>query len=63
MNKFLIEFCIDSAMYYYNLVNALEAIGYTRNADIKGAPYDWRRAPSKLHNFLYKLKYSSALQR
>ena len=33
--------------YFYNIVEALVANNYTRNKDIKGAPYDFRRAPSK----------------
>lgn len=43
----LIDFNYITAMYYYNLVQALEGIGYTRDVDMLGAPYDWRRAPRK----------------
>lgn len=33
--------------YFYALVNSLSLIGYNRGADIHGAPYDFRRSPSK----------------
>ena len=31
-------------MYFYNLVRALEMIGYQKDVSVRGAPYDWRRA-------------------
>ena len=31
-------------VYFYNLVRALEAIGYTKDFSLRGAPYDWRLA-------------------
>lgn len=34
--------------YFYAVVNILLANGYTRGLDIHGAPYDFRRSPSKL---------------
>ncbi|KAK7087303.1 hypothetical protein V1264_021372 [Littorina saxatilis] len=42
--------------YYYYIVHALEAKGYTANKDIKGAPYDFRKAPDNLNEFYRKLK-------
>jgi hypothetical protein len=32
--------------YFYKIVDTLVKLNYTRNKDIKGAPYDFRRAPS-----------------
>lgn len=34
-------------MYFFTIVQALVDWGYTRDDDVRGAPYDWRRAPSK----------------
>ena len=33
--------------YYNILVNALIGFGYERGKNLKGAPYDFRKAPSK----------------
>lgn len=44
-------------MYYYNLVQALASDGYTRDVDLRGAPYDWRRAPRKF--FTYSLIFTT----
>lgn len=38
----------DSAGAYFNTIaDALVAVGYRRNVSIRGAPYDFRRAPSE----------------
>lgn len=38
----------DSAGAYFNTIgDALVKIGYVRNISLRGAPYDFRRAPSK----------------
>lgn len=34
-------------MYFFTIVQALVDSGYTRGDDVRGAPYDWRKAPSK----------------
>lgn len=39
-------FCV-SGMYFFTIVQALVDSGYTRGDDVRGAPYDWRKAPSK----------------
>lgn len=31
--------------YYHHIVNKLVKMGYTRNNNIKGAPYDFRKIP------------------
>ncbi|KAK6318381.1 hypothetical protein J4Q44_G00116720 [Coregonus suidteri] len=32
-------------MYFFTIVQALVEWGYTRDDDVRGAPYDWRKAP------------------
>ncbi|KAG7473189.1 hypothetical protein MATL_G00093110 [Megalops atlanticus] len=34
-------------MYFFTIVQALTEAGYTRDHDIRGAPYDWRKAPNE----------------
>ena len=41
------DFVLFLATYYHNIVEALEHLGYKRNKTIRGAPFDFRKAPSK----------------
>lgn len=34
--------------YFKDIANALLALGYHQNTSIRGAPYDFRKAPSKI---------------
>lgn len=34
-------------IYFFAIVQALVDWGYTRDEDVRGAPYDWRKAPSE----------------
>ena len=36
-----------SARYFTDIVDGLVKQGYTRNVNVRGAPYDFRKAPSK----------------
>jgi lysophospholipase-3 len=44
--------------YFKDITNTLLALGYERNISVRGAPYDFRKAPSKLHELLVNLKRS-----
>ncbi|XP_052747315.1 phospholipase A2 group XV [Bicyclus anynana] len=47
----------DSAGTYFNTIgDALVKIGYVRNVSLRGAPYDFRRAPNENGEFFVKLK-------
>uniref|UniRef100_A0AAV2L1K4 Uncharacterized protein n=1 Tax=Knipowitschia caucasica TaxID=637954 RepID=A0AAV2L1K4_KNICA len=43
-------------MYFFNIVQQLVEGGYTRDDDIRGAPYDWRRAPNENKDYFLKLQ-------
>lgn len=44
-----------SGAYFKNIGNALVNLGYQRNVSIRGAPYDFRKAPSKYNIILVSL--------
>lgn len=47
---------IIGTTYYYYIVNALiSKLAYSRGKEIRGAPYDWRKAPNELHEFFVSL--------
>lgn len=44
----------SAGSYFKDIANALVALGYQRNKTIRGAPYDFRKAPSKcVTDYLY----------
>ena len=55
-----VEF-LDSSKYsittYFGKITEtlVKTAGYTRGLNIKGAPYDWRKAPNELHQFFMNL--------
>lgn len=46
---------MSTGSYFYMLVQSLVDWGYKRDEDVRGAPYDWRKAPSKSHCYLNKI--------
>ncbi|XP_060608560.1 phospholipase A2 group XV-like isoform X2 [Ruditapes philippinarum] len=42
--------------YYHDIAQALVSWGYERNVTLRGAPYDFRKAPNELKGFLGNLK-------
>ena len=52
----------SSGAYFKDIANALVSLGYVRNVSIRGAPYDFRKAPSKnISHFINKQKISGDL--
>ncbi|XP_053282957.1 group XV phospholipase A2 [Pleuronectes platessa] len=43
-------------MYFFTIVEALEGWGYTRDDDVRGAPYDWRKAPNENKEYFLALQ-------
>lgn len=39
--------------YFIDIVDALIKVGYRRGKNLVGAPYDWRRAPSKFEHIIH----------
>ncbi|KAM8890932.1 lysosomal phospholipase A and acyltransferase [Spinachia spinachia] len=43
-------------MYFFTLVQAMVQWGYTRDDDVRGAPYDWRKAPNENKEYFLALQ-------
>ncbi|XP_053740994.1 group XV phospholipase A2 [Synchiropus splendidus] len=43
-------------MYFFSIVQALVEWGYTRGDDVRGAPYDWRKAPNENKEYFLALQ-------
>ncbi|XP_060552088.1 phospholipase A2 group XV-like [Ruditapes philippinarum] len=54
--EFLDHSEISLTTYFHNIVKAMVSWGYDRNTTLRGAPYDFRKAPNELHEFLDNLK-------
>lgn len=54
--EFLDPSQISPSTYFHAIVNMLVDIGYTRDVDVRGAPYDFRKAPNELQDYLENLK-------
>ncbi|GFO20649.1 group XV phospholipase a2 [Plakobranchus ocellatus] len=46
----------SSVSYFYPIVNDLVAVGYKRNVSVRGAPFDFRKAPNELASYYNELK-------
>ncbi|KAA0724525.1 Group XV phospholipase A2 [Triplophysa tibetana] len=44
-------------MYFFTIVQSLVELGYTRDDDIRGAPYDWRKAPNENKEYFLQLQH------
>nr|XP_046209372.1 phospholipase A2 group XV-like isoform X2 [Oncorhynchus gorbuscha] len=47
----------DVGVYFFNIVQALVEWGYTRDDDVRGAPYDWRKAPNENKPYFLRLQH------
>lgn len=43
-------------MYFFTIVQALVEWGYNRDDDVRGAPYDWRKAPNENKEYFLNLQ-------
>lgn len=46
----------DVGMYFVTIVQSLVEWGYTRDDDVRGAPYDWRKAPNENKAYFLSLQ-------
>lgn len=45
----------EHGLYFNNIANMLvDDLGYVRNVSLRGAPYDFRKGPSKIFNITIK---------
>lgn len=48
---------LGATSYFYHIVESLvKDLGYKRNATVRGAPYDFRKAPNEMADYLSDLK-------
>ncbi|XP_015921524.1 lysosomal phospholipase A and acyltransferase [Parasteatoda tepidariorum] len=47
---------ISPSSYFINIIQMLVAEGYTRGLNIRGAPYDFRKAPNEMTDFFNAMK-------
>ncbi|XP_024119397.2 phospholipase A2 group XV [Oryzias melastigma] len=43
-------------MYFFSIVQSMVEWGYTRDDDVRGAPYDWRKAPNENKEYFMQLQ-------
>ncbi|XP_068595196.1 lysosomal phospholipase A and acyltransferase [Brachionichthys hirsutus] len=46
----------DVGIYFFTIVQAMVEWGYTRGDDVRGAPYDWRKAPNENKDYFLALQ-------
>lgn len=47
----------STGAYFKDIGNILVTLGHVRNISIKGAPYDFRKAPSKYYGIFFQFNY------
>lgn len=58
--EYLNDFHISSFSYFAQISSKLvQNLGYKRNYNIRGAPYDFRKAPNELQDYFKQLKFTS----